>query len=192
MLPYSESVYDGPRASPFSVFAVTLCQLLTIDARELARVLAVYPASDSAIVTEALTKEYNGLVESLKMNKDSMRDSRMSNLRESSSGNDSPSPSPSPVARTSRMSKFSGDKATLTSNLESMERRTNELIKVVDSLQNQANMLPTILGVLTKRIAEPQASPAGPSSPPPDTDRSGGSGQDSSRSLLDSLGLSAR
>ena len=156
VIPYSETVFEGPKASPFSVFAVTLCHMLTLEAPTLARLLALYPSDDASVVSDALSKEYCGLIESLKMNKSadslSMRESRLSS-----------SDNASPQLRARRGS-VTASKLSLAANITKMEQRTKQLIDEVDSLHLQAAALPRVLQVLTSRLSElPQ--PAVPPSP---------------------------
>merc|ERR1719217_584315 len=65
-----DTIHEGARTSPFSVFAVAQSQLLLMEAPELARLLDGYPVEDANIVTAALDAEFKGLQDSLKMNRD--------------------------------------------------------------------------------------------------------------------------
>ena len=71
-----DTIFEGPRRSPFSVFAVTQCNLLLLEADELAQLLEAYPVADANSVSLALDAEYKGLVDSLKVNRDSSPEPR--------------------------------------------------------------------------------------------------------------------
>jgi len=64
-----EDIYYGAKASVFTVFAVTRCQMLTLESGPLRGVLQAFPAVDANLVKEAFEADYKNLADSLKMTK---------------------------------------------------------------------------------------------------------------------------
>ena len=60
LIPYAEVITEGPKASLFSIFAVTRCQMLAFKASDLNRALKSYPSDDANIVHDAIRKEFSG------------------------------------------------------------------------------------------------------------------------------------
>lgn len=137
-----DTIFEGPRTSPFSVFAVSQCNLLLLEANELARLLAAYPAEDANIVTLALDAEYKGLLESLKMNPVS-RESR--GPGELSVG--SPDAKPPQAVRAPPK-----EQASLSSKVEQMEQSAKQLTDAVSALQTETAKVPLVLKALAERM----------------------------------------
>jgi len=145
LIPYAETIHEGPKPSLFSIFAVTRCKLFTFEATDLARVLKSYPPEDSRVVTEAIRKDFTNLVETLKM-KDTLRESRVSEDGAPSSA------------------KQATNKQGITENLTKMESQAQTLITEIDSLQRRTKALPLILKELYQRMGvTPQAERPGAS-----------------------------
>ena len=150
-----DNIFEGARVSPFSVFAVTQCQMLTIEANELARMLEAYPSADASIVTKALEADYKGLIESLKMNRPSAESSRESHA-------DAAGPSaavpPKPASK---------DDQTLDEKITAMEKRAAAMTTQIDGMQALTSQLPLVLKALTSRLGmDVQAAPgSGPPTP---------------------------
>jgi hypothetical protein len=139
-----DTIFEGPRTSPFSVFAVSQCNLLLLEANELARLLESYPAEDANIVTLALDAEYKGLLESLKMNRtDSSRESR--GPGELSVG--------SPDAKAPQAVRAPPKEQTsLSSKVEQMEQNAKQLTDAVTALQAETAKVPLVLKALAERM----------------------------------------
>jgi len=156
------SVYYGPQTSPFSVFALTFCQLLTVEAGELARVLESFPVSDASVVTTALDAEFKNITESLKMNRGSrivdvgQDSSRDSHVGEVASSSDSPAQTRPPQQSTASM--------TLTEKVDDMEARSKLLIEELNNLQKLTTAVPAVWQALASRFnVDPDTS--GPPTP---------------------------
>ena len=81
-----DTIFEGPRVSPFSVTALNQSQLLTVEANDLARLLEQFPAGDANVVTQALDAEFKNLTDSLKMNLKPKTPAADESTRESSAG----------------------------------------------------------------------------------------------------------
>ena len=139
-----DTIFEGPRTSPFSVFAVSQCNLLLLEANELARLLEAYPAEDANIVTLALDAEYKGLLESLKMNRlESSRESR--GPGELSVG--SPDAKPPQAVRAPPK-----EQTSLSSKVELMEQSAKQLTDAVSALQVETAKVPLVLKALAERM----------------------------------------
>jgi len=138
-----ENIYDGAKASPFSVFAVTRCQMLSLDSALLRGVLQAFPAADAAVVTDAFSKEFQNLADSLKMTKNADGTLRSSKL-DPDGGESSPS-------KGKRLSV--AGRASVAESVDQMERRATELISQVEELAKMTDVLPQVLKVLETRIS---------------------------------------
>jgi len=155
-----DTIFEGARTSPFSVFAVSQCNLLLIEANDLARLLERYPADDANIVTLALDAEYKGLVESLKMNRDS-RPGGESSRESRAAGSEEPAPSANKAVRSTPK-----DEVSLTEKISTMEENARTLIDSVVALQVETAKVPHVLRALSARLGvEVDAPSSGPPSP---------------------------
>lgn len=142
-----ENIDEGAKASPFSVFAVTRCNLLTIESGPLRGVLGAFPPADVEVVKKELIKEFNGLTDSLKMNRNADGSLRMSKVdSEDGSGSKAAAKRPSVTER-----------ASVTESVARMEAETAMLIKQVEELTKKATVLPAILKVLQTRMGDAMA-----------------------------------
>ena len=156
-----DTIFEGARTSPFSVFAVSQCNLLTMEANDLSRLLELYPAEDADKVTLALDTEFKGLMESLKMNRgqgagDSSRESK---LGEGVSGG-AEAAAPQAVRKVSKAEVPLPDKVTL------MENQARALIEQLDFLQQESVKVPVVLRALAQRLGMDPDDPVPPSMPP--------------------------
>lgn len=126
-----DTIFEGPRTSPFSVFAMQQSQMLTIEANELVRLLDSYPAVDAVIVTAALEADYKNLAESLKMVKKDDKDAGES----SSDG----------------LNK-ADENLKLEEKISKMESHARKLIDEVDKLAVQTAQVPFIMDTLAARM----------------------------------------
>jgi hypothetical protein len=125
-----DTIYEGARTSPFSVFAVAQSQLLLMEAPELARLLDGYPVEDASIVTAALDAEFKGLQESLKMNRDPGQASARENRLEAKKDD-------APISLADKVTK--------------MEEHAKELTLAVDRLTSQTSKVPRVWQALAAR-----------------------------------------
>jgi len=132
-----EDIYGGAKKSPFSVFAVTRCQLLTVDASALAGVLRQFPSADSLVITDAFAADYKNLTDSLKM---TTRASK-------TDGDGGDAPSPAKAKRASMQ-----ERASVAESVTLIEARAGMLTAQVDELAKQTEMLPEVLKVIAARV----------------------------------------
>jgi len=140
-----EQIFEGPKTSPFSVFAVKQSQLLTLEAPELARLLDTYPAVDASVVTQAFETEYRNLATSLKMG------------QPTSPGGDSSRQSASD-AGDSKRSQPEEAPVTLADKIAKMEAHANILAVSVVEMQMKTASMPAIWKALEARLANAPAA----------------------------------
>jgi len=137
-----ESIFVGQRPSPFGITAVIQTRILTFDATELARMLDSYEEIDQDIVCEALEKEFNGLIDSLKgkpsKNQASSDDTNASQRTSGGSPvrkNRKPGPQPTPQdVLQERVTKLEGDIEKLTEEMDLLKQSTEVLPLVLRNL----------------------------------------------------------
>ena len=134
-----DTIFEGPRRSPFSVCAVTQCNLLLLEADELAQLLEAYPVADANSVSLALDAEYKGLVDSLKVNRDSSPEPRGTMERTQSAPQAARA---SPTAH-----------ASLKEQIEQLENTVKVLNGTVLTLKMDADKVPQLLKLLVSRVA---------------------------------------
>jgi len=158
LIPYAEVITEGPKASLFSIFAVTRCQMLTFTASDLNRALKSYPSDDANIVHDAIRKEFSGLVESLKM-----RPSAKDTIRADSKAKpDASSFASAPSAPRAPRAPESVDEAGLVEDVSRMEAHAAQLVAQIEGLQARTKLLPEVLRVLYGRMGiSPSASSGG-------------------------------
>ena len=147
-----DNVLEGPKASPFSVFAVTRCQMLMLETSALRAVLQVFPVPDANVVKDAISAEFKNLTDSLKMTK-----SADGNMRASKTDGDTDNP-----ALKKRQSVT--ERESVQGAIIRMEAHASRLTQEVDDLTQQTVMLPEILKVLTRRVGGSSSN----GQPPPD------------------------
>ena len=150
-----DTIFEGPRTSPFSVFALQQSQLLTIEATQLARLLDSYPAADAAVVTAALEADYKNLADSLKMNMNASQQS----MRESATDG---APEIPPSAKSPKDEK----NLKLDDKIKAMEAHAKSLTEEVDKLASVTAQMPLVFKTLAARMGVPASGEAGGSAAP--------------------------
>jgi len=176
LIPYAEVITEGPKPSLFSIFAVTRCQMLALEASDLNRTLKSYPNDDAHIVHDAIRKEFSGLVESLKMShslktKDAIRGNSKAKPDAASSASapkaselvDRASPSETirrmEALRSSQKVPNPSEAESLSETINRMEAHAAQLVAQIEGLQARTTVLPKVLAVLHGRIGtSPSAS----------------------------------
>ena len=145
-----DTIFEGPRVSPFSVTALNQSQLLTVEANDLARLLEQFPAGDANVVTQALDAEFKNLTDSLKMNLKPKTPAADESTRESSAG---PSTSTAALEKKSSPSKAPVEMS-LGDKIAKMEEHAMALVETVESLQRETSKMPLIWRALGDRVME--------------------------------------
>jgi len=135
LIPCAESLDEGPKTSLFTIFAVTRCKLFTMEGGDLKRVIKSYPPDEGSSIVNAINKDFNNIIDSLKM-KDTLRESR--GPGEMSTGKGSKTETPLKEAVSEKITK--------------MEVQAEALVKEIDVIQKKTDVLPKILKELYSRM----------------------------------------
>lgn len=156
IIPHAFNIYEGPKASAFNVSSVLQSRFVTFDAKELVRILDQHDEFNSEIVAGALSKEYLGLVDSLKGR----------SLGKCNSGAIDVSvdvqPTISLKARACNIMEMNSTRSKsveVTKKLETLERGVEDLSNRIALLKTSSATLPLILGELTRRFVPPERPP---------------------------------
>lgn len=169
-------IHQGPRPSPFAIFATNQCQLYLIDGHALSRLLDQYFDEEAEKVLEALYKEHQSLVDALKMNKKDDRatagndrasgvesdsaEKRRSSARISMSPGMSPGGGSGGANGGGRNGGGGGGGAPTHEELElkvaKLSEESSRMVLQVESLKHQTKALPRLLWLLQARLLHQQ------------------------------------